>query len=99
MEINKQALYRKLSEPHASREALVQALEAFWDGVKVLREQHGLPNVAIVIQANILHEEKEQGMSTYGHLGDRLLTERLLAWALGEERAVRDAALRKLAGG
>lgn len=89
--------YRRLCEPHESREALLDAVDQFSAAVRELSEQYRIPDVVVVMRANATTPDGEQQMITTHHHGDSTRTESMLAWALGRERRERDRMISLLA--
>ncbi len=80
--------YYELSKPFESQEVVGNAIEAFWNELYELRNKHRLPDVYIVIRANV----KEMGpVMTTLHAGDAMQAELMTAWAFGREQSDRQA--------
>ena len=81
------ALYRRMSEPHASAAEGNAAVDAFAEGVRALREKHRLRDVVVIAQVVYLDQD---GQETIGHatqnIGDPLQTVGMLAVAYGREK-------------
>ncbi len=77
-------LYREMSEPHPSVEAVNQALRAFFDEFGELRKKHKLRDVIAVVNTSYLKEDGEEcdGGSWFGY-GSSLNHEMMLAHTLG----------------
>lgn len=86
------ALYRELSEP-ISRQELEERLDGFFKEVKDLRIKHKLPDVHVIIRADVklsgdlVEETRIAAVMTSGHLGDPSLVEGMCAWAFGRASA------------
>ena len=84
-------LYRKLSEPFQSNQEADVEMQAFMEGVKALREKHLLPDVVILIQANVKTEDGEEAIfQAVAGFGDPMRRVTMLAQALGREQAEND---------
>lgn len=56
-EIRDPGLYARLSEPFEDRKEADDALTAFGEDLRVIREKHGIPDVAYVIMAEVLDDQ------------------------------------------
>ena len=92
---NNPALYRKLSEPFASRDAGNVALEAFAKDLSELREKHHIADLVCVLSVNAMEECDEGAMSATMNFGDPLKVPILLAQALGKAQRDFDMKLAK----
>jgi hypothetical protein len=90
------AKYRKMSEPHASMEAINEDLCAFQVAVGALREKHKLRDVIVCLQASYLTSDGEEvdGGIHFG-FGNAMNHEMLLAHTLGMVQADRQEMLAK----
>jgi hypothetical protein len=59
------ARYRKLSEPKADAAAAEAAVEAFFEGVSKLREEHGIPQCLVTAAGSYLDPEAPEGEGEY----------------------------------
>lgn len=84
-------LFRQMSKPFVSMDAANEAMRAFFQGVKELREQHGIATVYVIVHDSVRHDgdKPPQDVMTSAMWGDWLRGEMLTAWALGQEQAVR----------
>lgn len=97
--IHDPALYRSMSEPFATPTEAADAVEAFHLELRALREKHRIRDVVMVIAISALDANGEEGQSiAHASIGNSDCVERLLAYALGQERRVRDRLIAKLAG-
>ena len=80
----KPGAHRKLSEPHASVEALNVEVRAFFEGVRELREKHHIPDVVCIIQAHAMRDGEETQALTAVHYGDYWSHERMVAYEQGK---------------
>ena len=92
------ANYRAMSEPHESMEALNKAIEKFWDGVYALRNECRLPDVYIVIAANVMSGDGEGRVMGVLHAGDEAQREPMTAYAFGGETVERQERIAKYVG-
>lgn len=93
------ALYRDLSAPFASPEDAQAALAAFWADVQEARKRHRLADVVVVVQVPVRFGEEEGVSASVSHLGNWQNKEAMLARALGDASAEREALLAVLAAG
>lgn len=93
--------YRELSRPHESSAAFETALTAFFEDVRIAREKHRIPDVLVVVQANVLVGDGLEGrVGGSMYFGDSLMESSLAAWALGDaQRRMSDALAATLAAG
>lgn len=91
------ALYRRLCEPHASIDALNAELEAFYKSVRELREKHKLPEVLVIVAANVMDDGVEYEVQSSAYNGDVRNAAYMIARAYGESIAEARAMIGKLA--
>lgn len=78
------ALYRKLSEPFASSEAVNEAFVAFIEELRALREKHKLADVHVIVSGNMLARDGEEiPYIVTGHQGDTHKIEAMCAYSQG----------------
>lgn len=92
-------LYREMSEPHPSREALNEDLQKFHEGLAELRKNCKLQNIVVIIQTPFLADGKE-GLGTSLHtLGDRMQAQAMCAYGYGWLKSeIANAMAHRLAG-
>lgn len=83
---NNPQLYRELSAP-VDRAALEDRLEEFFKELMELRVKHKLPDVHVIIRADVfmgdLIDNEVVPVMTAVHLGDSRMQETMTAWAFG----------------
>ena len=79
-------LFRRLSEPHESRETLETDLAEFYEAVSKLRAEHGLLNVYILVETPVMLGDEEQTVCHSIHFGDSTAALPMVARAYGAER-------------
>lgn len=85
---NDPANYRALSEPHESSK-IQESIDAFIEECRVSRNKHKLPDVQIIILANIKDEAGNEGpVMSRVHFGDPMKVQMMLARALGSQETV-----------
>lgn len=87
------ARYRRLSEPFDDNEEANTAIMSFFDGVKKLREEHGIADVFLVVEVQIGQDARHGDASLY--LGDVAHKMPMLARAYGCARAEHEEAMAK----
>ena len=86
------SLYRKMCEPHESRDALNERFDAFYADLRRIREIHRMRDVLVVISGSALTDSGEEGeFITQANCGDPMKMEQLAAYALGSARRDREA--------
>lgn len=89
--------YRKASEPHASPEAAVEALNAFVDEVAELRVKYRVTNLLLVYTAGMINVDgTEQHAMGSGGFGNQAAWEGMAAFAYGKEKTLREQRIREL---
>lgn len=89
--------YRELNKPFPSAEAADAAIEAFWGEFYELRVKHKLPDVLVVIRANVVCEDGEESDAIVSmHAGSTLHKESMAAWAFGRAQLERQQAIGKM---
>lgn len=85
------ALYREMSIPHASSEALNEALQKFFDEIGELRKKHKMRDVFICVQCGYVAQDGTEEIDAAAHhgMGDSARHEALLAFALGQVQGER----------
>lgn len=85
-----QALYRKLSQPHADMDAAKACLNAFWADVEKAREAHRIPDLVMYCAVNvILSDNEETSVGVEASCGDGSEHEAMAARLLGSMQAQR----------
>ena len=78
-------LYRRMQVPHASEDAVNEAFGKFTDGVRALREECGIPEVVVLMQASVTQADGGEAVATGSlHLGCDALHDVMMARALGK---------------
>lgn len=91
--------YRELSKPFKSQEEADAAIHAFWDELYELRNKHRIPDLTVVLCANVKPEDEDEGtVMLESHMGDELKRETMLAWAFGRAQADRQGNIARLIG-
>ena len=91
--------YRKMSEPFASSEEATAALETFFDLVGKARNQCHIADAHVIVEINVMNEEKEGTGISSAHFGNSLIAAGMCAWSLGQEQANHENAIRELMKG
>jgi hypothetical protein len=78
-------MYARMSKPFETKEAMYEALDAFFTELYALRVKHKIPDVGYIICAKVEGDENSYVQS--GHIGDASLAAPMLAAAYGQERA------------
>lgn len=87
---NDPALYRRMLEPLPDFEAADTAVQGFNAELRLLREKYRLADVHVVISASVVTDQGiEAPFLLNVHHGDPLRAEKMLAYALGHEQAMR----------
>lgn len=80
--------YRKMSEPHTSQDAANKALQAFFDAVEKLRNEHHIQDVHVIAKTNAINKDgREQAGILSAHFGHMLEAAPMCAWSLGQAQA------------
>lgn len=94
-EMHDLANYLELSRPFENPEAAEKALNEFYSAVSALRRTYRLPDVHVIVQVNIRHEEEiGRGLSS-AHFGNSAEAVVMCAWSYANECKEQ----RKLVGG
>jgi allophanate hydrolase subunit 1 len=95
------ANYRALSVPFNSREQAKHAFAAFMAAVHSARQKYKITDCTVVVALPVKYPEPEgEGVvCTYGHMGDEVNTEIMLAFALGRAKRERREDIARLTRG
>ena len=94
-----QKLFREMSQPHESRDALNKAHEAFYEELGELRKKHKIANVVTIIEDSYDNGKDESSMLTAFAYGDGLKAESMSAYAYGTFKRKREEMLASLLAG
>jgi hypothetical protein len=86
MKTDNPGLYRRLSEPFADADAANEAIQAFFVEVEALREKHRIPDVLVLVEANMMTDGVETRGGARLFRGDKAHALPMLARSYGEER-------------
>ncbi len=93
-------LYRELSAPFPSLEALNEAITAFYAELGELRRKYRLLNVTVLVEANLIQSDGTEGSGAARcHFGNEAHQLAMIAQAYGRTKAEWDERLRWLARG
>jgi len=87
MTIDDSKLFREMSEPHTTKDALNDDLLKFYEGVRALRKECHLQNVVCLVQTPYMVEDKECLGTAVQTVGDRTQAQALCAYAYGSLRS------------
>ncbi len=94
-----EARYRKLSTPQ-TRDDANKNINGFFAELGKIREQFGIPEVAVIVGVNVDYGNGKEGMAmAHAAFGDNMRTEGLMAYGLGEARAEHREFINRLAAG
>jgi hypothetical protein len=84
------SLFREMSEPHESREAMDAAADKFFELVTAARKECRIKNVAMVVE--VVHVSDGEEREGYGvlRLGDGSASEAMFAYGYGVSKTQRE---------
>lgn len=91
--IKNPALYRRMSEPHASQQDAAKAVSAFFDELQTLRERHRIRDLLCVAQVAFVDGETEMVRAGVISIGSSMEALHLAAHAYGTLRSDTEAKL------
>jgi hypothetical protein len=94
-----QKLFREMSEPHESREALQAAHHQFFEEVVELRKKHKIANILQIYADSYESDGEEAEMLGASMIGDQTRAESMCAFAYGSFKRQREEMLAKLLSG
>ena len=83
-------LFRKMSEPHESKDSIETEMNAFYDEIRASREKHKIKNVAIVTEVSFLSDGKESSAYAVSTIGDTSAAEGMFAFGYGTMKQERE---------
>lgn len=89
-------LFRELSEPFPTMDALTAALDAFTKDLGEIREKHRIANVYCVLAFSVIENGEETESMSSVSFGDSLRRQPMAAWAYGREQADHEALMRHI---
>lgn len=92
-------LFREMSQPHESREAMNKAHEDFFDELGELRKKHKIANVVVIMEDSYENDGEELGMIGASSYGDPLKAESLCGYGYGLYKREKEEMLAKLLKG
>lgn len=84
--INDPGLYRRMSEPFDDAAESNAALSSFFEAIEKLREEHGIPDVLVLCEVNVMIDGAETRGSARLMRGDSSAFLPMIARVYGEER-------------
>ncbi len=95
----KQKLFREMSQPHESREALQAAHQVFFDEVLELRKKYKIAHVLLIYADSYEADGKELELLGASMIGNSMRSESMAAYAYGSLKRQREELLAKMLSG